>query len=281
MTNAATLFNRLSHARLWIVLQFVLTAALILAGIGWTRLPDKHLWQVALDLLIPLVLVICALELQAGTVRAFADKDDRRVKLVWGAVTLLVWIAIGAAFWALLDWCDDQIPLWAGYINSKASAHARATVFTYAHIVRWFTITEWILRWIVLPGKLIVLGAASAQWGWRLPVRRICRLLLSARWWLAVVLAALVGVLLPSRFFVGLPHGTVSAQVWTVILKLVATYLLAVGTWVLLLAWVATRFGRQNPPEEEALVAVPVLVGPPQGKQGATAEIPPPDDTPA
>ncbi|MGA2649123.1 MAG: hypothetical protein ABSF28_01310 [Terracidiphilus sp.] len=281
MSNVQRLFHSLSQARRWIVLQFVLTPAIILAGVGWTRLPDKHLWQVALDLLIPLLLVVCALELEAATVRAFAANDGRRVKLVWGAVTLLVWIAVGAAFWALLDWCDDQIPLWAGYLNSRASAHARSVVFTYAHIVRWLTIAEWILRWIVLPGKLIVLGAASAQWGWRLPVRKIYRILLSGRWWLGVILAALVGVLLISRFFVGLPHGTVSAQVWTVVLKLAATYLLAVGTWVLLLAWVATLFARQNPPAEEALVAVPVLTGSPQGKQGAAAEIPPPDDTPA
>jgi hypothetical protein len=278
VSNFKSLFHRLANARRWVVLQFVLTPVLILAGIAWTRLPDKHLWQVALDLLLPLLLVVCALELEAATVRAFADNDGRRVKLVWGAVTLLVWIAIGAAFWSLLDWCDDQIPLWAGYLNSKASAHARATIFTYAHLVRWFTITEWILRWIILPGKLIVLGAASAQWGWRLPIRRIFRILLSGRWWLAVILAALVGVLLPGRLFVSLPHGTVSAQVWTVVLKLTAAYVLAVGTWVLLLARVATLFGRQTPPSEEALVAVPVLTGPTAGKQSATAEIPPPDE---
>lgn len=281
MSNVKSLFQHLANGRRWIVLQFVLTPALILVGIAWTRLPDKHRWQVALDLLLPLVLVICALELEAATVRAFAANDGRRVKLIWGAVTLLVWIAIGAAFWALLDWCDDQIPLLAGYLNSKASAHSRSIVFTYAHIVHWLTIAEWILRWIVLPGKLIVLGAASAQWGWRLPVRRSYRILLSGRWWLAVVVAAFIGVWLPSEFFTGLPHGTVSAQVWAVILKLTAGYLLSVGTWVLLLAWVATLFDRQNPPEEEVLVAVPVLTGPPQGTRGAVAEIPPPDDTPA
>ena len=53
MSNAKSLFHRLSQARRWIVLQFVLTPALVLAGIAWTRLPDKHLWQVALDLLSP------------------------------------------------------------------------------------------------------------------------------------------------------------------------------------------------------------------------------------
>jgi hypothetical protein len=267
VSNIKNLFHRLAHARLWIVLQFVLTLVLILAGLAWTRLPDKHIWQVALSLFIPLLLAICALELQAATVRAFADNDGKRVKLVWGAVTLLVWIAVGAAFWAFLDWCDDQFPLWAGYLNSRFSAHARATVFTYAHIVRWLTIAEWILRWIVLPAKLIPYGAASSQWGWRIPWRRILRILWNWRWWLAVVLASLVAVYLPGKFFSIEPKGSVSAQVWSVTLKVLVTYILAVGTWVLLLGWVTTLFSRQQPPTEESLVAIPV-------------EIPPPDETP-
>ena len=133
---------------------------LILATLAWTRLPDKHWWEVALSLLIPVLLAICVLELQAGTVRRLADDDGKRVKLVWGAVTLLVWIAVGAAMWALLDWCDDRIWLWASYLNSKASAHGRVTVFTVEHIQRWFTVAEWVLRWMVVPGKLIPLAAA-------------------------------------------------------------------------------------------------------------------------
>jgi len=264
-------------ARGWVAGQFGGMLLLILATLGWTRLPDKHVWEVALSLLIPILLAICVLELQAGTVRRFADDDGKRVKLVWGAVTLLVWIAIGAAVWALLDWCDDRIWLWAAYLNSKASAHGRVTVFTVEHFQRWFTVAEWVLRWMVVPGKLIPLGAASAQWGWRLPARRLLRLLWNWRWWAAVVVAALVGAWLPGLFFRSAPAGTVSAQVWMVVLKLAATYLLAIGSWVLILAWVATLFGRQQkkPPAEEVLVREPVPVGPPERSLKARAEIPP------
>ncbi len=280
MAHFKDLSVRLRRARWWVVAQIGGTLVLIAVGLGWTRLPDKYFVQVALSLLIPLLLAISALELEASTIRSLADDDGKRVKLVWGAIILLGWIAIGAAFWVFLDWCDDQIPDWASYLNSRASAHARAVVFTYAHIVRWLTAAEWILRWIVLPAKLIPYGAASAQWGWRLPIRRILRMLFSWRWWLAVVLAAIVGVEIPANFFAAKPNGTVSEQVWAVVLKLAVTYLLAVSSWVVLLAWVATLFGRQHPPAEEASVAVPVLAGPPQSKQGATAEIPPSDDTP-
>jgi hypothetical protein len=59
-----------------------------------------------------------------------------------------------------------------------------------------------------------------------------------------VVLAALLGVVLPGHFFNGVPHGTVSQQVWAVALKLVGSYLLAVCSWVLLLGWAAVMLGR-------------------------------------
>jgi hypothetical protein len=272
------LFRRLRLSWGWIAAQFGGTLLLLLLGLAWTRLPDKHGWQVALSLLIPVLLIISVLELQAGTMRRLADDDGKRVKLVWGAATLLVWIALGWAVWALLDWCDDQIPLWAGYLNSRASAHARATLFTYEHIQRWLTILEWILRWVVAPAKIIPYAFASAQWSWRLPWRRILRILWNWRWWLAVVLASLLAVWLPAKSFTELPHGTVSAQVWCVGLKLASAYLLAVSSWVLLLAWVAVLFGRQKTLAEEAPVAVLVVDGPKEGLRSAKAEIPPADE---
>jgi len=192
---------------------------------------------------------------------------------------------VGAATWALLDWCDDQSPLWAGYLNSRFGAHARSTAFTFEHIQRLLTELEWVVRWIVLPAKLIPYAAASAQWGWKIPWRRILRFLWSGRWWLGVVLAAIVGVWLPGKFFDKAPSGTVSGQVWSAVFKLVGAYLLTVGSWVMLLAWWATLFSprRKRPSDsDEASVAVPVLSGPPLRDRSAKADVPPPDnDNPA
>jgi hypothetical protein len=275
MKSLKDLFRRLRLSWIWVALQFVLTLVLLLAGLAWTRLPDKHAWQVALTLLIPVLLAICALELQAGTVRKLATDDGRRVKLVWGAVSLLVWVAAGALAWALLDWCDDQIPLLAGYFNSKGTARARATVFTYEHISLWLVRLEWILRWVVVPAKLIPYAAASTQWGWRLPWRRVFRFLFNWRWWLGVAVAAFLGVWLPAHLFNALPKGSVAAQEWAVAWKLTLAYLLAVGSWVLLLGWWATLFDpRKSPPAEEVLVPVLTSTGPSNGDLRARAEIP-------
>ena len=257
---------RLRRSWIWIVLQFVLTLVLIAAGYGWTRIGEKNWWQVLLTLFIPLLLTLSLLELEAGTMRSLADDDGKRVKLVWGAAALLVWVALLMALWTLLDWCDDRIPLWAGYLNSRASADGRATLFTYDHLQLWFTDLEWLLRWVVIPAKMIPYAMASAQWGWRLPLRSILRLLFNWRWWLGAIAAAFVGVSLPGHFFRVLPSGTVSHQVWAVVFKVTGAYLLPVASWVALLTWAAVLLAQpkqsKDDRDDEANVLAPAGSGP-------------------
>jgi hypothetical protein len=266
MTTLNDLLRRLRTSVAWVAAQFWATLLIVLVGVGWTRVPERHVWQVGLTLLLPLLMLAAMLVLEAGTMRSFFHRDERRVRFEWGALTLLVWIAVVWIAWFILDWCDDQIPLWASYLNSRASAHARARLFTYEHLQLWLTILVWIFRWIVVPAKVIPHALASAQWGGRLPWRKLWRMLLNWQWWIGAVIAALVGVLLPSYFFNGEPHGTVTHQVWAVSLKLAGAYLLAVASWVLLLAWAAVLLVRDEPgpkePGDDALVAAPVGSGP-------------------
>jgi hypothetical protein len=182
-----------------------------------------------------------------------------------------MWIAVVWLCWTLLDKCDDRISQWAGYLNSQAPAYARARLFTYEHLVLWMTILEWVFRWVVVPAKIIPWAMASAQTGLRLPWRRVLRLLWNWRWWPAVTVAALLSVWLPSWFFAGDPHGTVSAQIWHVSLKLAASYLLAMSSWVLLVAWNAVLFGSQRPKTDEALE---IILGQTQPPAAPIAEEP-------
>lgn len=269
MTKIEDLRRRLARARVWVGLQFGLTLVLLLAGVAWTRLPEKHWWQVALTLLIPLLLIVCLLELEAGTMRKLAGDDGRRVKLVAGAATLLFWLAAAWACWWALDWCHEQIWDWAAYLNSKASARWRARTFTYAHLVLWLGWVEWVLRWIVVPAKVTAWAGATAQWGWRVPVRRVLRVLWNWQWWLLVTVLALVAVRWTGHWFEAEPTGTVTAQEWNVGLKLIGAYVVAVSAWVVMLAWWAVLFDWKKPAaadggdDGDSLVPVPVLSGPP------------------
>jgi hypothetical protein len=240
------LLRRLHVSLGWVAAQFWATLLIVPAGVGWTRIPERHSWLVGLTLLLPLLMLAATLVLEAGTMRSFLGQDVRRARFAAGALTLLVWIAVVGIAWFLLDWCDDQIPQWTSYLNSRASANARARFVTYEHITIWLSVLEWILRWIVVPAKVIPHALASAQWGWRLPWRKLLRLMLNWRWWIGVVMAALVGVLVPSYFFNGVPHGTVTHQVWAVILKVAGACLLAIASWILLLAWAAVLLTRDS-----------------------------------
>ena len=246
MTTLKDLLRRLRTSLGWVAAQFWATLLIVLVGVAWTRVSERHVWQVGLTLLLPLVMLAAMLVLEAGTMRKFLGQDERRVRFAWGALTLLFWMAVAWIAWSILNLCDDQIPLWASYLNSRASAHARARVFTYEHIQLWLTILEWILRWIVVPAKVIPHALASAEWGWRLPWRKLLRMMLNWRWWIGAVMAALLGVWLPNYFFNGEPHGTVTHQVWAVVLKVAGAYLLAVASWVLLLAWAAVLLARNS-----------------------------------
>jgi hypothetical protein len=140
----------------------------------WTRLPEKHWWQVGLTLLVPLLMHGAMLVLEAGTMRALTKRRRQAVRRWAGRCTFLVWVAVVWACWFILDWCDDQIPLWASYLNSQASAHARARLFTYEHLQRWFTMARVGLRWIIVPAKVIPHAMSSAQWGWRSAGAKLC-----------------------------------------------------------------------------------------------------------
>lgn len=247
------LLDRLRKSLAWVAAQFWATLLLFLAGVAWTRLPDKHAWQVVLSLVVPLLLLALLLLLEAGTMRRLFNHEQGRVPLTLGAALLLVWVVVVWLAWWILDWCGDQIPLWAGYLNSRVDSNGRATLFTYDHLTLWLTALVWIFRWIVVPAKVIPLALASVQWGWRLPLRKVIRLLLNWRWWIAVVAASLLAVELPSRFFIAQPSGSVSHQIWAIVLKIAGLYLLAVIAWVLLLAWAAVLLYRQPDPAEDSL----------------------------
>lgn len=273
------LLHRLRRSLGWVAAQYWLTLLLILIGVAWTRLPDRYWWQVILTLLIPALLIVALLALEAATMRALAGSDSIHVNFAWGAATLLVWAAIYAVLWNILNWYDDQILTWASYLNSRAPAGASATFLTYNHIQSWLTIVEWILRWIIIPGKLIPCAIASAQCGWRLPWRKLARFMLNWRWWPAVIVAALLAVEWPSHFYDAIPQGSVSHQVWTVLLKLAAAYLLAITCWVMLLAWAAV-FISPPQPADDALVPAPVGSAP-DGEDSVRLPLPEADDNPA
>ncbi len=242
----ADLACRLHRSRAWVGAQFWAILCFILAGIAWAAAPPEPAWQAGLFSLAPPGLAAAMLTLEAITMRSLMGEDRRRTRLLWGASALLAWSAAIAAIWAVLAWCEQAVPLWAAWIG--AHAQSQATLFTPLRAERWLEAGIWVLRWIVAPAAVVPCFMAAAQWGRRLPWREISRVLLDWRWWTAIVLAALGGVALPGRLFAAEPHGAILHQLAALFLRLAVAYVLAVGSWVLLLGWAAVLFSRRPTP---------------------------------
>jgi hypothetical protein len=237
--------RRLLHARLWAVLQFVGIAALIAIGLVWTRIPEKNVFEVSLTLLVPVLIAAGFLALQAVFLRSLlrdavaAEPAQAGVSFALGALTLLLWIAVGWILWNFVDRFDSHTNEWAMYLNSRFNSEMRGCIFTYDHISKWLDYAAWFLRWVVVPGVLLPLGCTALFGLRRAPWRRIARIWIAWRWWLMVLILALTGDVLPRYFFASDPKGSVQAQIWKVILKLIAAYVVSVLCWVLALAWSA------------------------------------------
>jgi hypothetical protein len=277
-------WKRLVRARVWMAAQFVGVALLIVAGLAWTRIPEKHAGQVLLTMLMPILIAAGFMLLQSGTMRSMLRRltaeslpESTRVMLIWGATTLLLWIALGWLFWIQVDRFDDRIFAWSGYLNSRFGAHARSHFATFEHFVVWLGWAAWLLRWVFVPGLMLPL-ACSASFGLRrMPWKRVAAVWLDWRWWPAVLVLALVGQAWPVAFFDGMPHGTVHAQVWRAIFKVFSAYILAVGCWVVSLAWVATLLaGLRSGDDELEGVPEPVLLSP-QGGRRESVRLPLPE----
>jgi hypothetical protein len=235
--------RRLLRARLWAALQFVGIAVFIAIGLVWTRIPEKNAFEVALTLLVPLLVAAGFLALQAMYLRSLLREPETpeqpEVPLVLGALTLLLWIAIGWILSNFLDRFDANTDAWSMYLNSRFDPDYRARVLTYEHISRWLGYAGWFLRWVLVPGVLLPLGCTALFGLRRAPWRHVFRIWIAWRWWLMVLILALIGDVLPKHFFGGDPKGSVQAQIWRVILKFIAAYLVSVLCWVVALAWSA------------------------------------------
>jgi hypothetical protein len=275
---------QLVQAWVWVMAQFVGIALLIAAGLIWTRIPEKHAGQVLLTVLIPILIAAGFLLLQAGTIRFLLRRsmdesmpESTRVALMWGAATLLLWIVLGWLLWSQVDRFDDHIFAWAGYLNSRFGVRARSHFATFEHFVVWLGWAAWLLRWVFVPGLLLPLACSACFGLRRMPWKRVAAVWLGWRWWPAVLLLALVGQAWPVAFFDGMPHGTVHAQVWRAIFKVFSAYILAVGCWVVSLAWVATLLaGLRSGDDGLEGVPRPALLSP-QGGPRESVRLPLPD----
>jgi hypothetical protein len=241
MTAGLSSWRRLGW-RVW-ALELGGNALLTLVCVAWLGIPDSHVWELLLSLLLAAGIGVAVLWMQVWVLRRLR-----------GCVTLpRMWVSCGALLgWVLLWWglavaaghLDDGAGARAVYWNSRLSPGWRARV-GYERLGTWqmdvvAAIVWWVIPALVLPFlvEMVACGGRNGMW------RRSARVLRSWWVWIATGAAAWLGFWASGKLVAGRPGQTVKGELVSVGARLTAIFVLDVALLVLLLAVVAELLRR-------------------------------------
>ncbi len=234
-----------------LLLQGPANLMLALLGMLWLQIPDSHLWQLLIAIVIAALLIAAFLYVQVETCRRLCASEAHR------SILLALLLTAG---WLFLWWLlllpiasgESHAPLHAGYWNSKLPAGMRA-FFTYGRIYKWQISAFAALRWWILPGLLLPPIVEMVASGLRrVPLANACSLWLRPYYWLITALAAWVSVQVTDGL-VGWRFGHGAAlESASVILRLGIVFAVDLLFWVFVLHLIGSYLRHRTLPLRES-----------------------------
>ena len=184
--------------------QIALGALLSLMLAAWLHVPDANAFEVMASVVLAMSIVavagagesIIALRLTGG--RPTAGRLARGTGAVFTVALLWLLMSAGIDQFAMKD------GLRAGYLNSRAPAPLR-NFLTYEHLTLWLGWMEEGLRWIAVG---LFAAPAFVLITCRAPAQKLSAIFRSRRYWIAVVLFAVVAAVITGRVLFWTPgHG--------------------------------------------------------------------------
>ena len=235
----------LQNKRVWLV-HIVANALLFVAFFYWLQVKEETGTLFAVSVVGGLLVLFCALLLHGGTFAYFREGSGssflsavRRVlpRLPW----LLLWtIVFGAVLWLIAQlWTyDAQAGGWARHVLPEF-LRKRVSPRT---MISASTDMVWLLFFFVAPIVFLPMGSCTASFGlrgmfssgaWR-PVREW-------RFWIVYTVCFVVGAYVPYKLANMTPAkaSALSAQTWSMVIRLGIGYLLIVTVWLVLCAAIA------------------------------------------
>lgn len=226
-----SVFSSLRRTLEVILQQIALAALLTLLLVGWLHVPDANTFEVLASGIIALLTVGVA---GAGESLIALRLTRRAVNvrhLLRGTgvlfVAALLWVLLSAAVYHLA--VDNGLR--AGYLNSRLPASLR-NIFSFEHLVLWLGWLEDALLWIaagLLAAGAFALITCSAPLGGLLAIFR------SARYWLSLLLLALIGSALTGKLLYWTPGHGLGVEMLSLALRLLTVIILNAATVALLL----------------------------------------------
>lgn len=263
-----SLMALLHSKRVWLIHVFA-NAALMVAFFYWTRIPDERGWQFAFSVISGVLIAFFTLWVHSATFDYFHDRVSFAQSLRRTAARVpwfLLWAAIfGVVLWVIGQaWqYDAQTGGWArhllpGFLRKSISPRSMISVTS---AVIWFA---FYFLWPIL---FLPIGAQVASRGVRgFFTSAAFRPLREWRFWIMYTLCFLIGAYIPYKLAWMTPTrpSPLSAQTWSMALRLGLGYLLLVTAWLVLCAAIIRAMGdapavQATEPEPEPISSMPMV----------------------
>lgn len=236
MTVATNNSSREGAAKVWL-LNVLGNAAALSVGYFWLVIPDARGWQVAGSAVLALLVVFLVAWLRAGTFAYFRVAEFREPGEVGGAfrrgLRHVIPLMILAAMFALLAWCLWSLylytPQFGVWLRQKMGGGVSPRAVT--RVADWLiTAVLCVLMpavWLPVASTVSAFGVQAAR------IKRSWRVLKQTRYWLWLVILLALGGYVSYRLVWWVPQfETIKAQAWSMGLRFLAAYLIAVTAWV-------------------------------------------------
>jgi hypothetical protein len=247
--------------RVWLI-QFVANLALFGLFAAWLLIPVARSWQLAVNILVPLIFAAGVLVLNGGTMLSFGEEDETAtpalhflfLRALRNVLPLLI-VALALYYgWHLTDKAASYQETFPPYLRSVLPALLRRHI-TLASLESIFTGVIFVARWILVPGVLLPLFMHSARrgfsvFGWT-TISSWVKSLASISYWALLAIAAIVGVLGPVWLMNAKPDFKTSTYSWemtSVIVRFSIAYLLGIAAWMETCSLVGTQAVRSALP---------------------------------
>ena len=239
----------LQSKRVWLA-HVVGNALLFVAFFYWVQIKEETGGKFALSVVGGLLILLCTLLLHGATFDYFREGTSSSfVSAMRRVIPRLPWLLLWALIFGCVLWLIAQ--LW-GY-DAQAGGWARHVLPEFLRkrvgprsMISASTKLVWFLFFFVAPIVLLPVGSCTASFGlrgmfsakaWR-PVRE-------GRFWIVYAVYFVIGAYLPYKLAYITPTkgSALSAQTWSMVMRLGVGYLLLVTMWLIVCAAIARATG--------------------------------------
>ncbi|HEY4355732.1 MAG TPA: hypothetical protein VGN16_08300 [Acidobacteriaceae bacterium] len=210
---------------LMMMLQLVGNALLVLLGFAWLHIPDSHIWELIVSVLLGVLIVLGFLWMHATTIRR--TRAPLQFSAKWLSILLLAaWLLVNHVLGAFAEHINNNADGRAGYWNSQLSAHMRV-FFTYSRLLDWQNDVVVFLIYFLIPALLfpflvetVACGVKGGAW------LNALRCLFRLKYWVVTVIALAI-VHFAGGWILGWhPLHTVSGELISVAFRVAVVYVI-------------------------------------------------------